>query len=163
MIAGRASNWELNGHKEKIMATFILIGVYRIFPTANSISAAIRYHEYDWLLEEKGEYNQIISLENSKNLCLIEAKLVGQYSPSELIEVSQDDQAPYMEFYLDPTGTKLLTEEEAIRLHDRRICFFLHFTDPSRYLQVGDKKLTLTPVSKLPDRLMPYTHYIPVD
>lgn len=145
------------------MAIFNIIGVYQIFPTENSISAAIKYHEYQWLLDEEGEYHQEISRENIKNLCLIEANLVGEYSPKELMEVFQDDQAPYMEFYLDPTGNRLITEEEAIQLYDRRICFFLHFTDPFSYLQVGDKKLTLPTISKLPDRLIPYAHYIPVD
>jgi hypothetical protein len=68
-----------------------------------------------------------------------------------------------MEFYLDPTGTERIQESEAINTEGRRVCFFLHFIDTSKPLQVGDQKIMMPAMVDLPDRLVPYTYYIPVD
>ena len=150
---------------EKLMATEIqIVGFYKILPTEESIVEAARYHEYDWLLDEDGNYTDEINWDNHENLGLVELQVFGNISPPEFYSsISQEDQVPYMEFWLDTEGSCLLTEDEAITKQGRRVCFFLHFIDHSKPLAVSGKKLTCPSCSTLPERLSPFTHYIPVD
>ena len=145
------------------MADFQIIGVYRVTPTEESIVIAATYHKYDWLINSKGRFEEEIVWDNFKNLGLLEFQAFGKYSPTDLVSISQNDQSPYMEFYLDPTGTECIQESEAINIEGRRVCFFLHFIDTSKPLQVGDQKIMMPAMVDLPDRLVPYTYYIPVD
>jgi len=146
------------------MTEFKIIGLYRVVPTKESITQAARYHEYNWLIDEHGEYVDEIYWDNHENLGLLEAQICGSFAPGELLAViSQDDQAPYMEFYLDSTGSRLLSEDDAIETEDRRVCFFLHFVGPAIPLRVDQSELKLPPWSELPERLKPFTHYLPVD
>lgn len=145
------------------MATLQVIGVYQITPTYESILEAARYHKCDWLVNEGGEYIDVIYWDDLENLALVEVQIQGWFSSDGLLSVFQDDQAPYMEFYLDATGTRLLAESEAIEIGNSRLCFFLHFVDTTKPLKVGEDELTLPPTSELPERLRPFTHYLPVD
>ena len=145
------------------MADLQLIGVYRVTPTEESIVIAAKYHKYDWLINSKGRFKEEIVWDNFKNLGLLEFHVFGKYSPTDLMNISQNVQSPYMEFYLDPTGTECIQESEAINIEGRRVCFFLHFIDTSKPLQVGDQKIMMPAMVDLPDRLVPYTYYIPVD
>jgi hypothetical protein len=43
-----------------------------------------------------------------------------------------------MDFYLDASGTRLFSEQEAVEEDGRRLCFFLHFVDTSKPLRIGD-------------------------
>jgi hypothetical protein len=145
------------------MAEYTLIGTYSISLSKESIEQAIRYHGYDWLLNESGEYGGTFSEDDFANLVLIEMQANGYFAPSDLSGIAQEDQAPYMEFYCDATGTQLLSEVEGVQEEQRRICFFLHFADTAKPLTVGNINLKLPGPAPLPDRLRPYTHYIPVD
>ena len=144
-------------------ATLQIVGVYRIAPTYESILEAARYHGYHWLINQEGKYTDEIYWDSLENLALVEVQIQGRFSPDDWLLVSQNDQAPYMEFYLDDTGTRLLSEKEAIGAGVGRACFFLHFIDTTRSLKVGEGELALPPVSELPERLRPFTHYLPVD
>jgi hypothetical protein len=116
------------------------------------------------LIDEHGEYVDEIHWENHESLGLLEEQIGGAFAPSELLAVmSHGDQAPYMEFYLDSIGSQLLSEDNAIEIEDRRVCFFLHFVDPAIPLRVNQVELKLPPWSELPERLKPFTHYLPVD
>jgi hypothetical protein len=143
--------------------SYQIIGVYPIVPTETSILNAAKYHEYDFLMDADGKFVDEIYWENHEDLGLLELQVFGAYSPGVLSEVYQNDQAPYMEFYLDPTRIECISEDEAVRIDGRRVCFFLHFMDSSKPLNVNDQELTLPTLSDLPERLVPFTHYLPVD
>jgi hypothetical protein len=143
--------------------TLQVIGVYRITPTYESILEAVRYHECHWLIDQDGKYTDQIYWDNCENLALVEVQIQGRFSPDDWLLVSQNDQAPYMEFYLDDTGTQPLSEKDALGACFCRACFFLHFVDTTRSLKFGEDKLSLPPMSALPERLRPFTHYLPVD
>ncbi|MBN2256565.1 MAG: hypothetical protein JW704_01925 [Anaerolineaceae bacterium] len=144
-------------------AAYRLIGVYKIIPTEESIKEAARYHECDYLFDGEGNFTDEIDWENHQNLALLEFQVSGSFTPNDLMNISQGDQAPYMEFYLDPRGEKCVDENQAIRRDGRRVCFFMHFLDNTRPVMVDDQKGSLTPMQDLPERLIPFTHYLPVD
>lgn len=145
------------------MAHYQVVGVYKVEPTKDSIRQAITYHGDNFLLDEKGEFADEIVWENLEDLALIELDLRDAFSPKELLTISQNDQAVYMEFYLDEDGLSLINEEQAISLQSRRLAFFLHFTDVSKPLTIADEDIKLPDMIKLPERLVPFAHYIPVD
>jgi hypothetical protein len=144
-------------------SSYRLIGVYKIIPTEESIVKAARYHECDFLLDEAGRYTDEIYWDNHKNLALLEFQVSGSFTMNDLMKISQDDQAPYMEYYLDPRGEKCIDENQAIRRDGRRVCFFLHFVDTTKPLIIDQQKIPLTAMQDLPERLIPFTHYLPVD
>jgi hypothetical protein len=148
-----------------------LIGVYPIHPTTESIIAAARYHNYDFCIDEDGNFTDPIYPETFENLCLVELMISGDFSPELLMSITQkrhdqkpgEGQAPYMEFYLNGEGTTLIPDKQAQTVSARRVCFFLHLVDPSLPLSIGKAALPLPPITELPARLQPYTHYVPVD
>jgi hypothetical protein len=141
-----------------------VIGVYPISPTLASISKAAKYHHFHWLLDEDGQFNEPIPWENHRNLRLVEIQIEGEFLPKELmLAISMGGQAPYMEFYLDPRGEALLSEETAVATPNRRVCFFLHFVTASKLLGIAGQSISLPSESDLPNRLADFTHYIPVD
>lgn len=141
-----------------------VLGVYRVLPTEESITEAARYHDYDWLLDEDQKYTDEIDWSNHDNLGLVELQVFGDISPADLFNsISQEDQVPYMEFWTDSGGCSLISEEESVTTEGRRACFFLHFVDHTKPLIVSEKQLKLPSWSALPERLTPYTHYLPVD
>lgn len=140
-----------------------VIGVYGITPSIESIIKAAQYHGYHWLINEHGEYTDPIHWGDFENLALIEIFVDEEFSPDELSSITQADQSPYLEFYVDANGTQVLSKQRAIEAAERRVCFFLHFVDTSRPLRVGAKLLDLPPMSDLPERLVPLAHYVPVD
>jgi hypothetical protein len=144
-------------------STYRLIGVYKIIPSEASLVNAARYHECDFLLDEKGRFTGEIDWANYQNLALLEFQVSGSFTMNDLMKISQGDQAAYMEFYLDPRGEKCVDENQAIRRNGRRVCFFMHFLDTTKPLIVDNQKIKLTPMQPLPDRLIPFTHYLPVD
>ena len=128
-----------------MLTTFEIIGVYKITPTVESIIRAVTFQKYAWLLNDNGEFVDEIYWENFENLSLIELQVSGAFTPNLLQAISQrhlediegNEQAPYLEYYLDSSGKNLLSEEEAISTDKRRVCFFLHFTDTNLPLRVG--------------------------
>ena len=95
---------------------------------------------------------------------------MGEYSENELLRLTHGplDQAPYLEFYLDETGTEKIAYEKAVSMEVRRISFFLHSVDVSQPLNIKQGKkvvqtLSLPQITKLPERLMPFCFYIPYD
>lgn len=140
-----------------------IIGVYKISPSLISAIEAAKYHQYNWLLDDEGNYVDPIDWENLKDLTLVELQINGPFVTDDLIEIRQDDQSPYMEFYLDTIGKQLITEDQAIQAENHRICFFLHFTNIKKPLLIKDKPYRLPAVGTLPDRLIAFTHYVPAD
>ena len=153
------------------MATFQIIGVYKITPTVESIILAVKFHKYEWLLDENGKFTDTLDWQNFENLSLIEMKVSGDFNPSLLQAISQrhsgdingSEQVPYLEYYLDASGKNLLSEEEAISMDHRRVCFFLHFADTNLPLRVGETLIELPSIAELPERLMEFTQYVPPD
>lgn len=153
------------------MATIQIIGNYKITPTVESILQAVKFHKYEWLLEGNGNFADTLHWESFENLSLIEMQISGDFHPSLLQATSQryagdingSEQAPYLEYYLDASGKKLLSEKEAISTDPRRVCFFLHFTSTNLPLRVGETLLDLPSIAELPERLMEFTHYVPPD
>jgi hypothetical protein len=144
-------------------STYRLVGVYKIIPSEASFVNAARYHECDDLLDEKGRFTGEIDWGNYQNLALLEFQVSGSFTMNDLMKISQGDQAPYMEFYLDPSGNKCVDENQAIRRNGRRVCFFMHFLDTKKPLVIDKQKITLTAMEDLPERLISFTHYLPVD
>lgn len=141
-----------------------VVGVYNVVPSESSIVEAARYHECDWLLDEDENYIDEINWDNHENLRLVELQFFGDLSPAELLNsIYQGDQVPYMEFWLDAEGSSILAEDEAVATAGRRICFFLHFIEDMKPIEVAGKELLLPPRTVLPARLAPFTHYLPVD
>jgi hypothetical protein len=126
------------------MTTFEVVGMYRITPTVESITAAVQYHGDEFLLDELGNYVDEIPWEDLTDLGLAEVEIQRPFSLE------------------DASGTRLLPEKEAMEEVGRRLCFFLHFVDASKPLRVGDASLELPEMSELPTRLVPFTHYEPV-
>jgi hypothetical protein len=112
------------------------VGVYKITPTRESLTLAAQH--YPWarsFLDQDGnfsleewEFVQEEKADDLQNLTLVEALIIGPYSPKELDEMShgKEDQAPYLEFYLDADGVESISEAEAMTREHRRVCFFLH-------------------------------------
>jgi len=150
---------------QTLVATEVkIVGVYKIIPTDESIINAARYHDYDWLLDEGGNYADEIDWNGHENLGLVELQIIGDISPSDLFNsISHEDRAPYMEFWIDREGKHLIPEEETDTTEGRRACFFLHFVDHKKPLLVAGKDLKLPAWSALPERLTPFIHYVPVD
>jgi hypothetical protein len=151
-----------NGTNDPVLPVRV-IGVYKIKPTMESIIEAAKYHNYDWLLDERGGYNEEIDWDNIKNLTLVELQIIGSFHTSDLMEIMQNDQAPYMEYFLDLAGFHSISKELAEETDNRRVCFFMHFTDNKQPLLVKGKSYKLPSITPLPDRLIPFTHYLPVD
>jgi hypothetical protein len=145
------------------MVKFNLIGLYQIVPTLKSLILAARFHGYDWLLKSGGEFSDEIEWNGFQHLGLLEFQVFGEYSPGDLLSINQNNQSPYLEFYLDPKGVEYLNEYVAVKTDGRRVCFFLHFIDISSPLHIGEDEMKLPTMSQLPDRLVPFTHYVPVD
>jgi hypothetical protein len=153
------------------MAAFQIIGVYKITPTVESIIQAVKFQQYDWLLDSNGNFAGSIYWENLENLSLIEVQVSGDFSPSLLQTISQRhagdiegrEQVPYLEYYLDASGKNLLSEQEAISTDHRRVCFFLHATNTNLPLKVGETLIELPSMAELPGRLIEFTHYVPPD
>jgi hypothetical protein len=151
------------------MTTIEIVGVYRIKPSMESILEAVRFHNYGFLLKEDGTYSDEIYWENFENLALIELQVSGEFTTSLLESIShgdqpeEDRQVPYMEFYLDRTGTRLISDNDAVTTSERHICFFLHFIDTNKPLNIGSDRMNLPAITDLPGRLIPLTHYLPVD
>jgi hypothetical protein len=137
--------------------------VYRILPTRESVAIAARFRGYNWLLDANGELVDQIRWQDFENLGLVELQVLGNYTPQDLTTIHQNDQVPYLEYYMDPTGVDQLDESAAIETQGRRVCFFLHFVDTSRPLEIGNAKVQIPDFSHLPERLKPFTHYVPVD
>lgn len=141
-----------------------IIGIYKIKPSIETIKKAINYHGYDFLLNENGEYEDYVNWDDLKDLYLVELGITGQFSGSaELGNITHQDQAPYMEFFLDESGNELVTEEQAVQASQRRACFFLHYVKLNKPLEINKQKYQFPGVTPLPDRLVPFTHYLPVD
>ncbi len=145
------------------MGTLEVVGIYAVIPSIESIVNAARYHECDYLLDDAGNYTDEIYWNGFENLALVEIQIQGEFSQRDIDSIKQNDQAPYMEFYLDSTGTQLVSEDEAKQTDNCRVCFFLHFVDTAKPLAVGRDQLELPTRTVLPERLKPYTHYLPVD
>jgi hypothetical protein len=145
------------------MATFTLIGLYRITPNINSIVSAARYHNYSWLVNSDNKFIDDIYWDSFKDLGLLEFLVSGKYSGKELLKIHQNDQSPYLEFYLNEVGTAIISKDEAIATRLFRICFFLHSVDVSKPLLIDKKEIQLHEMNELPNRLLPFAHYIPVD
>ena len=161
------------------MATFEVVGVYPVEVTRTSMSAAMKYHGRMEALDKEGNLLEdeweVVVQRDLHGLALIELSIAGAYSADELSEINhgserkpRDNQAPYMEFYLDGDGLHLIAESEAIECDYRRVCFFLHFVDTNQPLYVGfdrrfRKQIRLPSQSPMPNRLKPYAHYLYVD
>ncbi len=143
------------------MAVFRLVAAYHVRPTKASITAAAKYHGFNWMLDESGELRHDVPTRNLNAVALVEFEVFGGYSPSEVASISYGEQRPYLEFYLDPTGTRDLEEREAVQMDGRRLCFFIHAVDPSLSLRVAKRQIDLPPLTELPARLVPFTHYAP--
>ena len=124
---------------------------------------AARYHERAYLLDDEGGFADEIHWENHKNLALLEFQVSGSFTMNDLMKIAQGDQAPYMPYYLNPRGDKCVDENQAIRRNGRRVCFFMHFLHTAKPIIVDKQKITLTAMQDLPERLIPFTHYLPVD
>ena len=143
------------------MAVYQIVGVYTIKPTEESILAAVEYHEMDFLLDEAGRYTDPIRWVDLENLALVELQTTGIFSTDDLYDAQHGEEAAYMEYYLESTGTTLIPEEEAEQVFNPRVCFFLHHLDLKQPLQFGRQRLKLPAPGDLPERLLPFTHYIP--
>jgi hypothetical protein len=129
-----------------IMAIYKIIGTYKVTPTTESIIQAAKFYKYDWLIDNDGNYVNKISWENTDNLVLIEIQVLGDITPDLPHSISQGNsnsgsQVPYLEYYLDPTGKNLLSEQDAILINNRRLCFFLHFVDTSEPLNISGNSM----------------------
>ena len=141
-----------------------IIGIYKIKPTLETIKKAIDYHGYDFLLTEDGEFTDYVNWDDLTNLFLIELGITGQFPGSDdLSNIAHQDQAPYMEFFLDESGNECITEKQAIQASQSRVCFFLHEVNLKKPLEITGQKHPFPGVTPLPDRLVPFTHYLPVD
>jgi len=77
------------------MTIYQIIGLYPIVPSIESIKEAARFHGYDWLFDEQGNYADTLYWENHENLSLLEMQISGVFTSKELlVQISHGDQAP---------------------------------------------------------------------
>ncbi len=160
------------------MANYKIIGTYKIEISCQSLALAVQHYGWadDWLTESGGLKEEIWlwymneRAEEKDTIALVEANITGEYSENELLGVTHGplEQAPYLEFYLDETGTEKIPYEKAVAITSRRICFFLHFVDVSQPVIIKQGKkivqsLQLLPIEELPERIKPHCFYIPYD
>jgi len=163
---------------KKLMANYKIKGTYKVEISRQSLALAVQYYGWadDWLTET-GELKEEIWLwymndraEEKDTIALIEAHIMGAYSDNELngFRHGPTEQAPYLEFYLDETGTEKLSYEKAVAKISRRFCFFLHFVDISQPILITQGKkivqsLQLLAIEELPERIKSLCFYIPYD
>ena len=172
-----SSSSELNDVNIKI------IGVYKVNPTKKSIEKAALYHGYEYLLDKKGNYTEKIYQSNFKNLGLVELEAEGNFSIENVqLHTEGTTQVPYLEFYLNDNGTEVSfdplrdsrilanfkSQSEAFNQlinsdKKRRICFFIHFINPSAQLVINDQVFSIPTLIELPNRLKEFVNYLPVD
>lgn len=145
------------------MVKLKIIGTYSIYPTQESIVQAAQFHHYEWLIDENGHYKDNIVWEDFKDLTLIEVLIKGKVSTNFVSTIRQEDQAPYLEYFTDRTGNKILSEKDALATNKFRLCFFLYFTDISKPIEINGEEFSLVPFSDLPERLKLFTHFIPAN
>lgn len=145
------------------MALYRLIDLYKFTPSMLSLSVAAHYLQYTWLLNSNNQFVGDIDWALFKNLGLIEFRVSGDYSPKELLNISHNDQYPYLEFYLNESGTASIGINDLTTNKEFRVCFFLHFIDISKPLRIDVMEIPLPPMSDMPIRLAPFAHYVPVD
>jgi hypothetical protein len=160
------------------MATFQVLGTYKVEVTRESLAKAVKHYDWadDWLTEAGNLKDDIWSwyiserADEINTIVMVETNIIGDYVDTELLQFSHGllQQAPYLEFYLDGTGTETITYDKAKSLETRRICFFLHFFDHAHpiNIQQGRKiieKLSLPSPIEMPERLKPFCYYIPYD
>lgn len=147
----------------KEMTQIRVIGMYRIEPTVNSLVEAAKYHQYEWLLDEVGRYAEVIDWEALVDLALVELLVTGEITEDLVNSVDQGGQGAYMEFYLNEEGTALLSEDDAFDVESRRVCFFLHEADSDLPLEIEGEEYLPPVITRLPERLIPFAHYLPAD
>ncbi len=148
---------------KKKATPYKIIGLYRIEPTLETITKAAIYHDHPSLLDESGNYIDEIYWEYHTNLGLVEIQIFGEFKRADLDQFLQKDQAAYMEYYLNMEGNALISVQDAEQIEGRRVCFFLHIANPAVPFMIKGSKYRLPAFSELPARLVPFTHYLPVD
>jgi len=161
------------------MASFDVIGVYKVEVTRESITAAAKH--YPWanneIVPETGELREDFwqvyleeQAEDKDKIFLVEVDIRGEYSVEDLNGFSHGplEQAPWLEFYLDETGTNEISYEQAVSMDHRRVCFFMHFVEVDQPINIlqGKKvvhRLPLPAITQLPERLQPLCFYFPYD
>lgn len=150
--------------RDALACQLTIVGVYPVAPTVESIARAAKYHKYEHLLDENGTFQEPIVRSNHTDLCLVEAQIDGEFSPRALMrQIVANDQAPYLEFYLDTDGKTLIPESVAVSTPKRRVCFFLHFLAADMVMNVGNASLQTPARESIPERLISFVHYVPVD
>ncbi|WDI42178.1 toxin-antitoxin system YwqK family antitoxin [Bremerella sp. P1] len=150
--------------RDELACQLTIVGVYPVVPTAESIAQAAQYHKYEHLLDANGSFQEPIVWANNNDLCLVEVQIDGDFSPRALIRsIGANDQAPYLEFYIDAAGTTLISESVAVSTPKRRVCFFLHFLADNVVIKSGNDSLNTPARGPVPERLASFVHYVPVD
>ena len=155
-----------------------LIGVYPVYPTHQTLVEAVLYYGGSLSDVQKVRLN----CDKHHGLCLLELEVDGLFSVNSIEHHTRRTvQVPYLEFYLDATGKNLIYQPKKhnkLRTFDslrksfedvlkstskRRLCFFIHFLNSANPLFVDNIGLLIPEKSVLPERLIPFTHYVPVD
>lgn len=127
------------------MATYQILGTYKVEITRNSLAEAAKYHGWyhEWLTETGGLKDDIWEwyigerTNEINTIALIEVEIIGKYSDDELLNFAhgETDQAPWLEFYLDETGMGKIPYDKAVEMEKRRVCFFLHFVNSQQPIE----------------------------
>lgn len=108
----------------------------------------------------------VYNVRTSQPCYLIELQVLDAESPLDLSKITQKQadaprdnwQVPYKECLLDPSGTKILSEEwemlsQSQLTGDFRIAFFFHYLRPNDPLETEIGEIYLPPASEMPSRL----------
>ena len=126
------------------MATLKLIGAYRV---------SVSEEEQRFITEQvtgRAERTQ----EDLDGLALLELEVRGARSDFDVGSLHQvdSDQAPYEERYFTVDGLHALGSDPPA-IPDFRVCFFLHYFDPSKAITSADGDLEALRLGDMPERL----------
>jgi hypothetical protein len=96
---------------------------------------------------------------------LVEVEVTGadaEYSAGDFGQPGSE-QAAYMESYLSPDGTTVISEYDRPPGDSLRVDFFLHFYDPARPLNTSYGVVSAPRAVAMPERLRKILRYEPVD
>ena len=144
-----------------------ILGAYRLEPSAPLIAKALqrKYGSSTMSLADKRKAQGHVN-DELRNAVLFELLISNRDQRFKVEDFGQvgSDQAAYDEKYLSLDGKRVVAEGFEIPAGDSlRICFYLHFVDPSRPLRTSYGLNPIPAVKPIPKRLEKLIPYEPVD
>jgi hypothetical protein len=136
-----------------------IVGLYPVTITPEALQDKIdRNPGYTSL-----SFDYLLSLFESLYLFELTVSEAGKIQSfiNHITQETGEDQAPYLEAYLDDKGTRQIDQPDEAAGYPCRLCFYLHFVDLGVPLDVAGRHLPLPEPVTMPKRLSALLDYTP--